>query len=138
MRIFAFVAILFLLFGCGKIYTKIYDEKEVKIPLSCLKIKSDNLIIEYVVKNNPFIKNIEKKECQNTLKISSNYVTSCTSPTAKSIGTDFDGFVRFEILKDNHLIYRNQRDFKGHFTDSVAKSLIDRLKKDLKFSLLHN
>ena len=133
MRIFIFFATLFLLTGCEKIYTKIYDKKAASIPLGCLKISSDNLIIEDVVKNNPFIQKINQKECQNTLKISSNYVASCSSVKAKAIGTDFDGYVRFEVLRNNHLIYRNQRDFKGHFTDKVAKSLIERMKKDLKF-----
>ena len=67
------------------------------------------------------------------LKITSNYITSCSSANAKALGSDFDGFVRFEIYKDEKLIYRNQRDFKGRFDDKIAKSLIEKIKKDLIF-----
>ncbi len=127
------LAAFFIFSGCREIYTKIYNEKEAKKPISCLNIESDNLVIEYVVKNRPFIKKLLKKECPYLLKITSNYVTSCSSAQAKALGSDFDGFVRFEILKDNGLIYRNQRDFKGTFDNFVADSLIDRMRKDLNF-----
>jgi hypothetical protein len=104
-----------------------------KKPIPCLKIKSDNLLIEDVTKKNEFIKKIYKKECEYTLKITSNYVTACTSIQAKALGSDFDGFVRFEVLKGSCLIYRNQRDFKGKFDEKVAGSLIDKMKRDLRF-----
>jgi len=128
-----FLTIIFLA-GCDKkIYTKIYDEKEAKKPISCLNIKSDNLLIEDVIKKSPFIKKLYKKECPVVLKITSHYVTSCSSARAKALGSDFDGFVRFEIIKNEKLVYRNQRDFKGSFTQDTAETLIKRLKKDLNF-----
>ncbi len=128
------ILIISLFLGCEKkIYTKIYDQEEVKKPISCLHISSDNLLIEDVVKNTPFIKKLSKKECPVNLKITSHYVTSCSSARAKALGSDFDGFVRFEIIKNGKLIYRNQRDFKDCFTEDTAQTLIKRLKKDLNF-----
>ncbi|WP_187647729.1 hypothetical protein [Nitrosophilus labii] len=131
IRFFTFLTILFA--GCSDIYTKIYDKELAKKPISCINIKSDNLIIEDIVKKNSFIKKIYKKECPYTLKITSNYVTFCSSPKAKALGSDFDGFVRFEIVQSSHLVYRNQRDFKGKFDENVADSLINKMRRDLKF-----
>ena len=135
MRLFVlFLTALIFLGGCNrKIYTKIYDKKLAKEPISCLSVKSDNEVIGYIVKNRPLIKKFFKKECPFTLRITSNYVTSCSSYKAKALGSDFDGFVRFEIFKNNNLIYRNQRDFKGCFNKSVSDSLIERMFKDLHF-----
>ncbi|WP_281951861.1 hypothetical protein [Nitrosophilus kaiyonis] len=128
--LFAALSIL----GCEKkIYTKIYDKNLAKEKINCLKISSDNILIEYIVRKNPFIKKLSKKECPYSLKISSNYVTYCKSPAAKSLASDFDGYVRFEIYKDKKLFYRSQRDFKGKFDKSVADSLIDKMKRDLNF-----
>jgi len=131
IRFFTFLTLLFA--GCSDIYTKVYDKELAKKPISCINIKSDNLIIENIVKENPFIKKIYKKSCPFTLKITSNYITSCSSLNAKALGSDFDGFVRFEVLKGVHLIYRNQRDFKGEFNENVAGSLINKMRRDLKF-----
>ena len=126
-------AALFI-FGCEKkIYTKIYDKNLANKKINCLKISSDNVLIGYIVEKNPFIKKLSKKSCPYTLKITSNYVTSCSSSQAKALGSDFDGYVRFEIFKNSRLLYRSQRDFKGKFDKNIAKSLIDEMKKDLKF-----
>lgn len=127
-----FLALIFL--GCeNKIYTKIYDKKLAKEKIECLKLTSDNLIIEDVVKNHPFIKKLLKNSCPYSLKITSNYITSCSSAKAKALGSDFDGFVRFDIYKDGIHIYRNQRDFKGKFTNKIADSLINKMREDLNF-----
>ncbi len=131
VRFFIFLTILFA--GCSDIYTKTYDKELAKKPIPCIDIKSENLIIEDIVKKNPFIKKIYKKECQYTLRITSNYVTFCTSAKAKALGSDFDGFVRFEIVKNSRLVYRNQRDFKGKFDEYIADSLIDKMRGDLRF-----
>ena len=126
-------AALFIL-GCEKkIYTKIYDKNLAKEKINCLKISSNNVIIGYIVGKNPFIKKLSKKSCPYTLKITSNYVTYCKSPAAKALSSDFDGYVRFEIYKNRKLFYRSQRDFKGKFDEDVANSLIDKMRRDLKF-----
>lgn len=129
----ALLSFLLLFVGCKEIYTKIYDERLAKEPISCLKISSDNLVVENIVKKSQFFKKLYKKECPYALKIDSNFIQACSLAKIKAFGSDFDGYVRFEILKDSHLIYRNQRDFKGLFNQKIANSLIDRLKKDLKF-----
>ncbi len=136
MRVFWIVLVFTIFFsGCEKkIYTKIYDEKLAKEPISCLNLKYDNEIVGYIIKNRPPIKKLLKNECPFTLSIVSHYVTSCSSARAKALGSDFDGFVRFEILKNGRLIYRNQRDFKGYFDESVSDSLINKMLKDLNFN----
>jgi len=52
---------------------------------------------------------------------------------AKSLGADFDGFLRFNIMRENRLLYRCQIDWKGQFSDKKIYSLVSKMRKDLSF-----
>ena len=82
---------------------------------------------------NSFVKKLYKKRCEYILKISSNYITSCSSIKAKTFGSDFDGFVRFDLFKDSIHFYRIQKDFKGEFSQKELNLIVDKMKRDLKF-----
>lgn len=126
---------LLLFTGCSKkIWTKVYDKRLAKEPISCLSIKSDNFNIENLLKKDSLIKKLYKKKCPYVLKISSNCVSHCSALRAKTLGTDFDGYVRFDIYKKSIHFYRVQRDFKGSLTEDKLKLMVDRMQKDLKFA----
>lgn len=126
---------LILLAGCSKsaVYEKVYDKSLASKKVDCLKIESKNDIAAYIVKKDSFIKNFVKEECPVTLKITSHFVTSCTSAQAKALGSDFDGFLRLSLFRDGRLFYRNQRDFKGCLNQKVVKSLVDRMRERVNF-----
>ena len=54
----------------------------------------------------------------------------CNSIEAKSIGTDFNGYVRLNILYGNKCIYKIQSDFKND-EDGAISRVLETLKKEL-------
>ncbi len=61
------------------------------------------------------------------------HVGSCNNPVVKSIGSDFDGYVRVEILKGLDCIYKVQSDFKSD-EESAKQRVFEQLQKDITVS----
>jgi len=121
--------------GCENFYAKYYDESIKEKTISCVNIQEKDPILK------ARITRIFKEEkipvsynCPYTVEVTSKFLSLCNNPQAKSIGADFDGFLRFDLKNGEKLLYRCQIDWKGEFTDKRIKDMVRKMKKDLKFS----
>ena len=134
-RFFIIILSIFFLTSCENFYSKVYDKKIKEKTISCISFKGDGSKTSKLIKNTLKKERIPIKEnCPYTLKPSYKLVSECDNPSVKSIGADFDGFLRFEIFDKDKLVYRCQMDWKGEFGEKRVKDLIKEMKKDLKFS----
>lgn len=124
--VFVFVVLFFI--GCGeRAYKKMYAKPSRHI--DCLALHSDNPLTTYFLKKEFHF----TQDCPFTLKTTSHFIATCTSARAKSLGSDFDGYLRLELLEGNKLLYRNQLDFKGCLKKEDVDTLFKAMKKDMMF-----
>jgi hypothetical protein len=71
------------------------------------------------------------KNCPNTLKVIKYHTTQCSNPIVKSIGSDFDGFVRIQITNNKKIIYKIQSNFKSD-EDASFDRIIQKMKLVIK------
>jgi len=121
-----FVVITPLLFGgCHDIYTQFCSEKKEKI--SCLKESDD---YSKTVINSQF-KSLYRADCPYELQLTHYSVVTCNNPTLKSIGSDFDGYVRINVFKGAQCYWRSQKDFKAQPYQEIEAELLDVMRSDL-------
>ncbi len=131
MRTIILIFILTSFLSCKNMYSKIFDKEEAK-RVSCLKIEGNDMFLNNKVSSFLSEEGIKISEnCPYTLKVYALKLSQCNTPVGKSIGADFDGYIRFSIFKDKKLVYRCQEDYKGEFEDSLIKDLVGRMKKDI-------
>ncbi|MDD5405332.1 MAG: hypothetical protein PHE73_00140 [Sulfurovaceae bacterium] len=118
--------------GCeskNPVYSRFCEDKNVSLPLSCIKVDIDNdIILSHNVKEalNTKISN----DCPYRIEGEIHRASECSSIEARSTGTDFDGYVRLNIFDGKKCIYKIQSDFKND-EDSAIKRVLDTLKKEL-------
>lgn len=122
-----------LLGGCGDIYTHVYDREAASKKIGCLKIEGSVSECQ-ALRHHPFIQKLQTSPCSYRLVASGNTVTSCSSYMGKAIGADFDGYIRLDLYRDQKLIWRIQRDFKGELNDRIVDSLVKKMQSDLLFA----
>ncbi len=118
--------------GCesrNPVYSKFYNDNNISLPLSCVKVNIDNdIILSHNVKEalNTKISN----DCPYRIEGEIYRAAKCTSIEAKSIGTDFNGYVRLNIFQGNKCIYKVQSDFKND-EEGAIKRVLDTLNNEL-------
>ncbi|NPA12636.1 MAG: hypothetical protein GXO45_01470 [Aquificae bacterium] len=134
LRVIRFILPLFLL-SCENFYSKVYDEKIKNQVIPCVSFEKDGSITSLQIAQALTEEGIKLKEnCPYKLKAVYKFLSQCNNPTAKSVGADFDGFLRFDLTKEGKLLYRCQMDWKGEFNKDRIKSLIKKMKGEIKFS----
>ena len=123
-----------LLLSCKNMYSKVFDKEEVG-KIYCLQVEGNDMFLNSKIISLLKEENIQiKKDCPYKLETYWLKLSQCNNPKGKSIGADFDGYVRFSIYKGNKLVYRCQEDYKGEFGDYIIKDLINQMKKDMKIN----
>lgn len=122
--IFVFIALFFI--GCReRVYKKLYAKPHHHI--DCLTLHSDNPLTTYFLEQEFNF----TQQCPFILKTTSHFITVCTSARARSLGSDFDGYLRLELYEGKRLLYRNQLDFKGCLKKEDVHRLFQAMKKDM-------
>jgi len=123
---------LLIFLGCEEKFPvyKQFCQTETKPTLTCLRYdalmdKSDQNRIEKALgfKHDP--------NCKNLLQLTKYYVGECNNPLVKSIGGDFNGYVRIQINRGMKCYYKVQSDFKNDMQAAYERVLIQS-QKDLK------
>lgn len=70
-------------------------------------------------------------DCPFHLKFTRYRVKECNNPVVKSIGSDFDGYIRIEILKGFKCYYKVQSDFKRD-PEAAFERVLKQVGTDLK------
>ena len=134
MTLLRFLAVLmiFLFSSCKNMYSKVYDKTSVG-SIKCLKVSGKDIFLNNKVRKSLKEKGIPVKDnCPFVVDVYALKLSQCNSPKGKSIGADFDGYIRFSVYKGKKLIYRCQEDYKGEFGDYLIEDLVSKMKKDLK------
>lgn len=72
----------------------------------------------------------EDPGCPYYLKLTKYKTTTCNNPVVKSTGSDFDGYVRIEILKGFTCYYKVQSDYKSDI-DAAFERVLIRMKEEI-------
>ncbi len=123
---------LFLLAGCenkNPVYSGFCDDANISLPLDCIRadIKND------IILSGNFKEAMKDKISNNCLYRAEGEIyrtAKCNSIETKSIGADFNGYVRINIFQGDKCIYKVQSDFKND-EDAAIKRVLDRLKNEL-------
>ena len=123
------VSIGFFVSGCedSDVYSGFLVDDNLT-SIECVKIVSfEPKIIDALKRELPVA---EDKNCSYTINGYIHHVDTCNNPQVKSLGADFNGFVRLKVLDRDIPIYRVQSDFKSD-EEAALKRVIIRLKKDI-------
>lgn len=115
---------LFTLGGCleRKIYTEINEPSYIAHPPKSLRIDDISGIVKNTLKSDP------------TSPVVANvyiHCSQCTNAQSKSLGADFDGYIRLTISDNNRSIARAQMDYKGEATSEDVQQVYNHLINEL-------
>ena len=68
--------------------------------------------------------------CKYVVNLTRYHVGKCDNPIVKSVGGDFNGYVRVEVKKGFKCYYKVQSDFK-HDAEAALERVLNRVKLDL-------
>jgi hypothetical protein len=124
------VAISFLLLGCDeKFPTYSSHAKEKNSTFSCL---------HYAVLNKQDREEIaqafgieEELNCTHRVELVKYKVGKCNNPAIKSLGGDFNGYVRVEVKEGFKTCYKVQSDYKTNMHAAFAR-VLEKIKSDVQ------
>ena len=102
--------------------------KEHPAPLKCIRIASFDPAITNALKKE--LSGLEDKNCSYTVNGYIHHVDTCNNPQVKSLGADFNGFVRLKVSNKSIAIYRVQSDFKSD-EKAALKRATEKLKSEI-------
>jgi hypothetical protein len=105
-----------------------YLNNHEKLSLSCINLKTFDPKLTTALEKSLTLYNT--KTCKYQLTGYIHHVDSCSNPQVKSLGADFNGYVRLEIRDENKTIYRVQSDFKSEEEKALYR-VIKKIKKEL-------
>lgn len=121
-----FILLLFILIGCldREIYTEIADKSIISHPPATLQIEDPSGLF----------KSTYKSDHASPIKMSIYiHCAKCTNAQSRSLGADFDGYIRLTISEDNRTLARAQMDYKGEATRDEVQQVYDHLLKQLQW-----
>lgn len=126
-KVFFSLFLLFTLSGCleREIYTEIADKSLISHPPSTLRIEDPSGLLKSTFKTD--------LSAPISLKV---YIHSahCSNAQSRSLGADFDGYVRITISDSNRTLARTQMDYKGEPSAEMIQTLYDTLIQKLQWN----
>ncbi len=129
-RFFSLFGILLFLVGCQEDFPtySTFCNQETISPPECLHYavlnKKDKELLE------KHFGVIDDPECSYRVELTKYHIGNCNNPIVKSIGGDFNGYVRIEIKKGFKCYYKVQSDYKND-ADTAFERVLTRSKKEL-------
>lgn len=123
---FLFVVLLFTLSGCleKEIYSEVVDKTMISHPPQTLQIEDPSGMLKSTLKTDP----------SSPIKMSVTiHCAKCNNPQSKSLGADFDGYIRITLSEENRTLARAQMDYKGEATSDEVQQVYDYLTDQLKW-----
>ncbi len=126
--ILALLAVFLL--GCQEkypTYAAFCDQNSTKFP-SCLHYAVLDENEKEMIEKSFGIK--EDKACPYRVELTKYHIGNCNNPIVKSVGSDFDGYIRIEIKKGFKCYYKVQSDFKND-ENAAFERVLKKVKIDL-------
>jgi len=121
-----FILLQFILIGCleREIYTEIVDKSIISHPPATLQIENPSGLFKSTINSNP----------ASPIKMSVYiHCAKCTNAQSRSLGADFDGYIRLTISEDNRTLARAQMDYKGEATHDEVQQVFEHLMETLQW-----
>jgi len=121
--------LLLFLAGCKEDFpTYASFENQEKTTFNCLHYAVLDLPSKQKIKKAFGIQ--DRRDCPYRVALTTYHVKNCNNPVVKSVGGDFNGYVRMEVKKGFKCYYKVQSDFKD---DAIAafERVLKRVKIDL-------
>jgi hypothetical protein len=127
IKIYRLLPILLLIYGCEDttVYSNFIDIPK-SIRIGCVSLSTFDPKLTQKLRE----EFVSQKECRYSIRGYIHYVNSCNNPDVKSLGADFNGYVRLSVLDGNTSIYRVQSDFQNSYRYAL-KRVINRMKLEL-------
>jgi hypothetical protein len=116
---------LLLATGCQEIYSQFCSDKREKI--DCLRpadAEARGVLQQH-------LSGFADDTCGYMFQVVRHEVKACSDPKAKAIGSDFDGYVKFQVFRDGVCYYRVQMDYKSGGWRSTLPELAQQLEEEL-------
>ena len=131
----AFLSFFFV--GCQEkypTYAAYCDQNGTKFP-SCLHYAVLDENDKSMIKKSFGIQ--EDRECPYRAELTKYHIGNCNNPIVKSVGSDFDGYIRIEIKKGFKCYYKVQSDFKND-EDAAFERVLKKIENEKKAQKLSN
>jgi len=73
---------------------------------------------------------VDTKNCPYRVELTKYHVGCCNNPVVKSIGGDFNGYVRVEVKKGFKCYYKIQSDYKGD-VNAAFERVLEKVETDI-------
>jgi hypothetical protein len=119
--------VMFILSGCfeQEIYTEINEPSYIAHPPKSLRIDDIGGMLESSTKSDP--------KSPISVEVYIHYA-HCTNAKSRSLGSDFDGYIRITLKENNTTIARAQKDYKGEATPEEVTQVYDHLMETLQWN----
>ena len=101
---------------------------QLTLPLNCINISTFNPKLTKPLKEK--FKSFNNKECKYKITGYIHFVDSCDNPDTKSLGADFNGYIRLYIKEKGSVVYKVQSDFKSD-KQSAIERVLQKVTKDI-------
>ncbi len=121
--------ILFVLIGCKEdfpVYSKFINEQNIS-KVKCLNYMVFNKKDEKLLEDSFGYK--DDDSCFHRVVLTKYRVESCQNPVVKSIGSDFNGYIRVEVKKGLKCYYKAQSDYKSDLNGAYTR-VLNKIKID--------
>jgi len=127
IKTFVFLIVLFILSGCNErnVYTEITDKKIITHPPQGLNIEDPSGMLKTSFRSAP------NESMKMSLIV---HCAKCTNARSKSLGADFDGYIRITVSEGNRTLARAQMDYKGEATDEEVAQVYNHLMEKLQWN----
>jgi len=124
-----FTLLLLGLIGCEERFDVYSQGKEHKNEIKCIRYDIGEKLDKELIQKTLLLS--DEPKCAYSIQLIKYHVKSCNNPQVKSLGGDFDGYIRIEILKNDEVIYKAQSDFKSDEIGAM-KRVLRTMKEELK------
>lgn len=117
----------FILSGCieREIYTEIAEKQIIAHPPQALNVEDPSGMLKTDFRDDP----------NGTIKMSLIvHCAKCTNAQSKSLGADFDGYIRITVSEGNQNLARAQMDYKGEATSEEVMQVYRHLMEKLQWN----
>lgn len=107
-----------------EIYTEISDTSAISHPPRSVKIEDSSGMLKTSFKTDP----------SSPITISVYiHCAKCTNAQSRSLGADFDGYIRLTLSENNRTLARAQMDYKGEATREEVAQVFEHLMETLQW-----
>jgi hypothetical protein len=119
--------VLFILSGCIErdIYTEVADRAIIAHPPQALNVEDPSGMLKTSFEHNL------NAPMTMTLIV---HCAKCTNAQSKSLGADFDGYIRITVSEGNRTLARAQMDYKGEATPEEVSQVYTHLMERLQWN----